>query len=59
MRTLVKSVPLNRSRSTRPVIPGTLPLDVYCQNDQPFPPQASAGSVGAVAVVQWAIHRTL
>src|SRR6185503_11994579 len=45
-RTGVRSVPLKRSRSTRPVIPGTIPLELYCQNVQPVPPQLPPGVDG-------------
>ena len=45
-------------RSTRPVIPSTAPLEVYCQNVQPKPAQSDAGTVGLPAVVQWATHTT-
>jgi hypothetical protein len=47
--------PSNRSRSTLPAIPATCPVDVHCQNVQPFPPQLSAGTLGA-CTPQWAIH---
>ena len=50
--------PLKRSRSTGPLIPGTLPAAECCQNVQPLPPQPPAGTVGAVAVVQCAIQST-
>jgi hypothetical protein len=48
--------PFNRSRSTLPLMPGTVPVLEYCQNVQPWPPQPPAGSEGWLAVVQWAIQ---
>src|SRR5262245_59765573 len=50
--------PSYQSRSTRPPIPGTEPLLVYCQNVHPLPFQSSAGSRG-VATPQCATHRTV
>jgi hypothetical protein len=51
-------MPSNRSRSTRPVMPATDPLEVYCQNVQPKPAQSDAGTVGAGPVVQCATQTT-
>jgi hypothetical protein len=48
--------PLNRSRSTAPLIPGTEPVLECCQNVQPLPPQLPAGTAGAFADVQCAIQ---
>src|SRR6185503_4591067 len=50
--------PLNRSRSTGTLIPGTEPWLECCQKVHPAPPQPTAGTVGWLAVVQFAIHRT-
>ena len=38
--------PLKRSRSTGPLIPGTVPTLEYCQNVHPLPAQPLAGTVG-------------
>src|SRR5262249_15254908 len=46
-----KLVPLKRSPSTQPEIPGTRLQSVHCQNVHPCPPQFCAGTFGAAAVV--------
>ena len=53
-----REVPLNRSRSTGPLMPGTVPVLECCQNVQPEPPQPAAGTLGWLALVQWATHST-
>jgi hypothetical protein len=57
--TCVRSSPLNRSRSTQPETPGTLPHDVYCQKVQPSPPQLPPGTRGLGASVQWGTQSSL
>src|SRR5436190_22494882 len=52
------AVPENRSRSTGPLTPGTVPALECCQNVQPLPPQPPAGTMGSVAVVQFALPST-
>ena len=54
----VRMIPLKKSESTHPWMPGTEMQSEFCQNVQPWPPQLLPGTVG-VGTNQWAIHSRL